>query len=132
VRWARRGWWLAALRERDAGAGGSVMAVGEGRPDKRAPQAMVVAAGARPRARVWGMGRRRWVGRGNGPGEKRRAEWAWLGRGGALGYAGWGAGPFSFLLFLSLPFYLKLLLVLNSKYTMPYESRRMHNKAQSS
>jgi hypothetical protein len=66
-------------------------------------------------------------------GGKGRAGWAWLGRGeGALGCAGWGAGPFSFLLFLSLPFYLKLLLVLNSKYTMPYESRRMHNKTQSS
>jgi hypothetical protein len=109
------------------------MAVGEGRPDKRAPQAMVAAAGAHPRARVWGMGRRRWVGRGNGPGERAALGGrGWAEGEDALGCAGWGAGPFSFLLFLSLPFYLKLLLVLNSKYTMPYESRRMHNKTQSS
>jgi hypothetical protein len=35
------------------GTEGSEQAVGEGRPDKRAPQAMATAAGVRPRARVW-------------------------------------------------------------------------------
>jgi hypothetical protein len=64
------------------------------------------------------------------------------GRGeGSAGWAGpqggWGGFPLfissSFMcLFFFFPFYLSLVLVLNSKYTMPYESMWMHNKAQSS
>jgi hypothetical protein len=45
--------WGGSMNVRCVGIEGSEQAVGEGRPDKRAPQAMAAAAGPRPRARVW-------------------------------------------------------------------------------
>jgi hypothetical protein len=41
------------MNVRCVGTKGSGQAVGEGCPNKRAPQAMAAVAGARPRARVW-------------------------------------------------------------------------------
>jgi hypothetical protein len=90
------------MNVRCVGIEGSEQAVGEGRPDKRAPQAMAAAAGPRPRARVWvggpccragaeGEGRAAGPGREVGRGRKgawaaRRGRGAWASNAGrALG-----------------------------------------------
>jgi hypothetical protein len=73
--------WGGSMNVCCVGTEGSGQAVGEGRPDKRAPQAMATAAGVRPRARVWvgwavlpcrrgggGGGASRWAGTRGGTG----------------------------------------------------------------